>query len=167
MQQSHSGVHQKRTKQVYRDLLEEFAFKRTLEWFVCGENAIGPQTDPTAKRTAHFWINQLRCALWDEEVFVDSLQFSMVGRGQTWGCEEVQSLIEIWSDDHIKSQLSKTHKNSAVFSLFGNPRSCLSIIAVCCLMHFTPVFVYFRWAPLEFSRTPIEKQFRECVQRHI
>ncbi len=31
------------------------AFKRTLERFVCGENAIWPQTDPTAKRTAHFW----------------------------------------------------------------------------------------------------------------
>ncbi len=25
-----------------------------------------------------------------------------------------------------------------------NPLSCLSIIAVCCLLHFTPVFVYFR-----------------------
>ncbi len=25
-----------------------------------------------------------------------------------------------------------------------NPRSCLSIIAVCCLLHFTPVFVFFR-----------------------
>ncbi len=32
----------------------QYAFKRTLEWFVCGENAIRPQTDPTAKRTAHF-----------------------------------------------------------------------------------------------------------------
>ncbi len=41
-----AGEHQKRTKQV---------FKRTLERFVCGENAIRPQTDPTAKRTAHFW----------------------------------------------------------------------------------------------------------------
>ncbi len=40
--------------------------------------------------------SQLRCALWDEEMFVDSLQFSMADRGQTWGCEEVRSLIEIW-----------------------------------------------------------------------
>ncbi len=48
MHQSHSGAHQMQTKQAY-------AFKRTLERFVCGENAIRPQTDPTAKRTAHFW----------------------------------------------------------------------------------------------------------------
>ncbi len=48
MQQSHSGAHQKRTKQAY-------AFKRTLERFVCGENAIRPQTDTTAKITVHFW----------------------------------------------------------------------------------------------------------------
>ncbi len=32
-----------------------YAFKQTLERFVGGENAIQPQTDPTAKRTAHFW----------------------------------------------------------------------------------------------------------------
>ncbi len=58
MQPSHSGVHQKRTKQAYETSLKRwsrYAFKRTLEWFVCGENAIRPQTDPTAKRTAHFW----------------------------------------------------------------------------------------------------------------
>ncbi len=58
MQQSHSGVHQKRTKQAYETSLKRWsrhAFKRTLEWFVCGENTIRPQTDPTAKRTAHFW----------------------------------------------------------------------------------------------------------------
>ncbi len=63
------------------------AFKQTLEQLVCGENGIRPQIDPTAK---------LCCALWDEEVFVDSLHFSMAGHGQTWGCEEVRSLIEIW-----------------------------------------------------------------------
>ncbi len=58
------------------------------ERLVCGENAIQPQTEPTAKRTAHF--SQLRCALWDEEVFVDSFQFSMSGHGQIWDCEEVR-----------------------------------------------------------------------------
>ncbi len=50
-------LHQKRTKQAYRDLLEEVvAFRRTLERFICGENAIRPQTGPTAKRTG---LNQL------------------------------------------------------------------------------------------------------------
>ncbi len=71
----------------------------TLERFVCGENVIRPQTDPTAKRTAHFWTKPaavVSCAVHYEEVFVGSLQFSMAGRGQTWGCEEVRSLIEIW-----------------------------------------------------------------------
>ncbi|XP_048048605.1 uncharacterized protein LOC125269701 isoform X2 [Megalobrama amblycephala] len=43
----------------------------------------------------------------------------MAARGQTWSCEEVRSLIEIWTDDHIRSQLSKTHKNSAILSLFS------------------------------------------------
>ncbi len=75
------------------------AFKRTLERFVCGENAIRPQIDPTAKRTGHFLdktscCSQLCCALWDEEVFVDSLQFC------SWQVadklEVVRSLIEIW-----------------------------------------------------------------------
>ncbi len=104
-------------------------------------------------------------------MFVDSLQFSMAGRGQTWGCEAVQSLIEIWSDDHIKSQLSKTHKNSAVFSLFSNPRSCLSIIAVCCLMHFTPVFVYFRehrWNfPARQSKSSLGNAFKDTSSQQV
>ncbi|CAM4735686.1 unnamed protein product [Leuciscus chuanchicus] len=43
----------------------------------------------------------------------------MAARGQTWSSEEVRSLIEIWSDDHIRSQLSKTHKNSEIFGLFS------------------------------------------------
>ncbi len=40
-------------------------------------------------------LEEVGCALWDDEVFVDSLQLSMAGRGQTWGCEEVRSLMEI------------------------------------------------------------------------
>ncbi len=90
-----------------------------------------------------FGLNQLHCALWDKQVFFDSLQFSIAGRGQTLACEEVRRI---------------------------NPRSCLSIIAVCCLLHFTPVFVYFRkhrWNFPARSFWPIEKQFRECGQRHI
>jgi len=46
-------------------------------------------------------------------MFVDSLH------RQIWSCEEVQSLIEIWSDDHIRSQLSKTTKNGKIFTLFS------------------------------------------------
>ncbi len=81
MQQSHSV----RTKSGPNKQSETSLERWTLERFVCGENAIRTQTDPTAKIT-----------LWDEEVFVDSLQCSMAGRGQTWGCEEVRSLIELW-----------------------------------------------------------------------
>lgn len=35
--QSHSNAHQKQNKQAYQKLLE-YAFKQTLEWFVCGDN---------------------------------------------------------------------------------------------------------------------------------
>ncbi|XP_073722019.1 uncharacterized protein [Misgurnus anguillicaudatus] len=52
-------------------------------------------------------------------VYISSISTTMAGRGQTWSCEEVRNLIEIWSDEHIRSQLSKTHKNSVVFSLFS------------------------------------------------
>ncbi len=58
-----------------------------------------------------FGLNQLHCALWDKQVFFDSLQFSIAGRGQTLACEEVRRI---------------------------NPRSCLSIISVCCLLHLLP-----------------------------
>ncbi len=59
MQQSHSGAHQKWTKQVNEPFLKRwswYAFKRTLERFVCGKNAIRPQTDSTAKRTNRAWL---------------------------------------------------------------------------------------------------------------
>nr|XP_055051220.1 uncharacterized protein LOC129437078 [Misgurnus anguillicaudatus] len=52
-------------------------------------------------------------------VYISSISTTMAGRRQTWSCEEVRNLIEIWSDEHIRSQLSKTHKNSAVFSFFS------------------------------------------------
>ncbi len=54
MQQSHSGAHQNRTETSLKRW-SLYAFKRTLERLVCGENAIRTQTDPTAKRTGHFW----------------------------------------------------------------------------------------------------------------
>ncbi len=101
MQQSHSGAHQKRTKQAYRDLLEEVVSVRfqTNPGAVCLWWERDPTSNrPNCKKTKLNWfgLNQLRCALWDEEVFVDSLLFSVAGHGQTWGCEDVRSLIEIW-----------------------------------------------------------------------
>ncbi|CAL9682257.1 unnamed protein product [Knipowitschia caucasica] len=42
-----------------------------------------------------------------------------MNRGQTWSKEEVQCLIEIWSDEHIISQLSSTHKNADIFAIFS------------------------------------------------
>ncbi len=44
-------------------------------------------------------LEEVGCALWDDEVFVDSLQLSMAGRGQTWGCEEVRSLRNVVTCD--------------------------------------------------------------------
>ncbi len=122
----------------------------------------------------------------------------MAGLGQSWGCEEVRSLIEIWSNDHIKSQLSKAHKNSAVFSLFSKQlrvRGCNRSVEQCRVkakklreqyihvhqhtqssLHnssvlsaaFDSCLCSLPGAPLEEARSfwPIEKQFRECVQRH-
>ncbi len=58
MQQSHSVRTKSRPNKQSETSLErwsQFAFIRTMEQFVCGENAIRTQTDPTAKRTAHFW----------------------------------------------------------------------------------------------------------------
>ncbi len=42
-----------------------------------------------------------------------------MSRGSTWGDEEIRFLIEIWSDDYIKTQLEKTHKNNETFNLFS------------------------------------------------
>uniref|UniRef100_A0A3Q1IBE2 Myb/SANT-like DNA-binding domain-containing protein n=1 Tax=Anabas testudineus TaxID=64144 RepID=A0A3Q1IBE2_ANATE len=42
-----------------------------------------------------------------------------MNRGQTWSREEVQCLIDIWSDDYIQAQLSTTHKNSYVYAQFS------------------------------------------------
>lgn len=40
-------------------------------------------------------------------------------RGQTWACEEIQALIDIWSDEYISEQLSATHKNSEIYAIFS------------------------------------------------
>lgn len=42
-----------------------------------------------------------------------------MSRGQTWSSEEVQALIDIWSDEQISRLLVVTHKNFAVFRLFS------------------------------------------------
>ncbi|XP_051793882.1 uncharacterized protein LOC127530647 [Acanthochromis polyacanthus] len=42
-----------------------------------------------------------------------------MNRGQTWSKEEVQCLIEIWADEHIRAQLSSTHKNAEIFGIFS------------------------------------------------
>ncbi|XP_038584276.1 uncharacterized protein LOC119910011 [Micropterus salmoides] len=42
-----------------------------------------------------------------------------MSRGSTWGEEETKFLIEIWSDDIIKSQLEKTYKSADTFQVFS------------------------------------------------
>ncbi|KAK7888843.1 hypothetical protein WMY93_024403 [Mugilogobius chulae] len=42
-----------------------------------------------------------------------------MNRGQTWAKEEVECLIEIWADEHICAQLSSTHKNAEIYSIFS------------------------------------------------
>ncbi len=42
-----------------------------------------------------------------------------MNRGSTWGDEEIRFLIEIWSDDYIKTQLERIHKNNETFNLFS------------------------------------------------
>ena len=39
--------------------------------------------------------------------------------GSPWGEEETEFLIEIWSDNVIKSKLEKTHKNTDTFQVFS------------------------------------------------
>ncbi|XP_036929416.1 uncharacterized protein LOC119005670 [Acanthopagrus latus] len=57
-------------------------------------------------------------------------------RRQTWTREEVQCLIEIWSDDYINSQLLTTHKNTKIQSLFSKrlgERGYRRSAAQCCI----------------------------------
>ncbi|XP_049917254.1 interferon-induced protein 44-like isoform X2 [Epinephelus moara] len=42
-----------------------------------------------------------------------------MSRGQTWSFEEVQALIDIWSEDYMSQLLVATHKNYEVFKLFS------------------------------------------------
>uniref|UniRef100_A0A672GYZ3 Myb/SANT-like DNA-binding domain-containing protein n=1 Tax=Salarias fasciatus TaxID=181472 RepID=A0A672GYZ3_SALFA len=42
-----------------------------------------------------------------------------MSRGSTWGEEETKCLISIWSDDFVRSQLEKVHKNAETFQLFS------------------------------------------------
>ncbi|KAM6943609.1 uncharacterized protein FYW49_006435 [Xenentodon cancila] len=42
-----------------------------------------------------------------------------MSRGQTWSSEEVQALMDIWSEEYISRLLVATHKNSEVFKLFS------------------------------------------------
>ncbi len=70
----------------------------------------------------------------------------MAGRGQTWGCEEVWGI---------------------------HPRSHLSIIAVCCQLHLTPVFVYFRehrWKKHALSdqlKSSLGNAFKDTSSQHV
>lgn len=44
---------------------------------------------------------------------------SKINRGLTWSRDEIKCLIEIWSDEHIAQQLSRTHKNTEIYLLFS------------------------------------------------
>ncbi|KAM9317802.1 uncharacterized protein KZ484_022196 [Pholidichthys leucotaenia] len=43
-----------------------------------------------------------------------------MSRGQTWSIEEIQALVDIWSDDRISQRLVATHKNIEVFKTFSD-----------------------------------------------
>ncbi len=70
----------------------------------------------------------------------------MAGHGHTWGCEEVLRI---------------------------HPRSRLSIIAVCCLLHLTPVFVYFqehrlkKHALSEQSKSSLGNAFKDTSSQQV
>lgn len=41
------------------------------------------------------------------------------GRGVVWSEEETTALLQIWNKEHIKQQLSTTHRNAKVFLQFS------------------------------------------------
>ncbi len=75
-------------------------------------------------------------------MFVDSLQFSMAGRGQTCDCEEVRGI---------------------------NPCGCLSIIAVCCPLHFTSgsTIVIFPHALSDQSKSSLGNAFKDTSSQQV
>lgn len=48
-------------------------------------------------------------------------------RGQTWSTEEVQTLVDIWSDETMAKLLASTHKNREVFKLFSEKMAVLGL----------------------------------------
>ncbi len=148
MQHSHSGVHQKRTKQAYRNLLEEVVSVRfqTNPGAVRGENAIRPQIDPTAKRTARFWTKPaavVSCAVHYRmrKCFLTVCSFA-------WQVVDKLGIVRRYRES---TQLS-LHNSSVLSAAFY---SCLCLLP---------------GASLEFSRTLFltnRKAVYECVQRHI
>lgn len=77
-----------------------YAFKQTLEQFVCDENAIRDRTDLTAKSTVNLWTKPaaiVSCAVHYETrkclltVSLSNIS-TMAGRGHTWSCDEVGSI---------------------------------------------------------------------------
>lgn len=51
-----------------------------------------------------------------------------MSRGMTWGREEVQALLEIWSDENMLHLLSTTHKNTEVFEMFSEKMAAQGFI---------------------------------------
>lgn len=43
----------------------------------------------------------------------------MSGKGLLWSSEEIESLLEVWADENIKTQLENTHKNAEIYRMFS------------------------------------------------
>ena len=74
-----------------------------------------------------FGLNQLRCALWDEKVFVDSLHFSMAARGlmhtSAWSYERCP-LAVCSALERCFQAASALHYRNVLFAYCGVYKQC-------------------------------------------
>lgn len=82
-----------------------------------GSLVVRKQSDPTDQRTK-LYSNAYWELRYRKNVFV-LLKARNMNRGLTWTKDEVKCLIDIWSDEHISEQLSKTHINTEVYKVFS------------------------------------------------
>ena len=107
-----------------------FASRRTLVRFAWDVKANASRSDPVLKsirlfgRNRHplsrthygnYWLisgnSKTSSMLSDRRV--------KMSRGSTWSQEEMECLLDIWTDIHIESMLENTHKNHDAFNTFS------------------------------------------------